>query len=339
MLAAAYVVTAHGTNKHHLRQQKHSQQQHNSRVLPFASAVGRATLKYRNITFNCLPLPTGQEGPGLIPGQIAAAVAIPTAVALAGLVAWLIVKRRSSKASNVSNKDVECQNDLEAAGACASLDCRPSRPSSIYSSKSTAVLTGGGSGGCAAITATAVPAANWQHQENSVHSQHSLPADKSDSPGHISGHMQHAASGNGQPAQPVCAGFPQQTPQLQQQSVMLSQQESDPRPASTASNVVLGLVAIESFQDSGAFASNRGPSYGESDDPYSGSFALTGASTKDRAGSGGSRPAVDAGSRGVPALLKARSEMSVLRDLKLGLLLGRGSYGRVYKGRPIFRPD
>eukprot|EP00879_Flechtneria_rotunda_P007950 GHRR01008329.1.p1 GENE.GHRR01008329.1~~GHRR01008329.1.p1 ORF type:complete len:1448 (+),score=551.05 GHRR01008329.1:1287-5630(+) len=36
---------------------------------------------------------------------------------------------------------------------------------------------------------------------------------------------------------------------------------------------------------------------------------------------------------GVHALLKQRSDMAVLRDLKIGPLLGRGSYGRVYKGR------
>jgi hypothetical protein len=34
----------------------------------------------------------------------------------------------------------------------------------------------------------------------------------------------------------------------------------------------------------------------------------------------------------VSALLKARSDVAVLRDLKIGPLLGRGSYGRVYKG-------
>lgn len=32
------------------------------------------------------------------------------------------------------------------------------------------------------------------------------------------------------------------------------------------------------------------------------------------------------------ALLKARSDVAVLRDLKVGPLLGRGSYGRVYRG-------
>jgi hypothetical protein len=32
------------------------------------------------------------------------------------------------------------------------------------------------------------------------------------------------------------------------------------------------------------------------------------------------------------ALLKARSDVAVLRDLRVGPLLGRGSYGRVYKG-------
>jgi hypothetical protein len=32
------------------------------------------------------------------------------------------------------------------------------------------------------------------------------------------------------------------------------------------------------------------------------------------------------------ALIKARSDVALLRDLKIGPLLGRGSYGRVYKG-------
>jgi hypothetical protein len=36
----------------------------------------------------------------------------------------------------------------------------------------------------------------------------------------------------------------------------------------------------------------------------------------------------------VSALLKARSDVAVLRDLKIGPLLGRGSYGRVYRGEP-----
>lgn len=35
------------------------------------------------------------------------------------------------------------------------------------------------------------------------------------------------------------------------------------------------------------------------------------------------------------ALLKARSDVAVLRDLKIGPLLGRGSYGRVYRGKSI----
>lgn len=34
----------------------------------------------------------------------------------------------------------------------------------------------------------------------------------------------------------------------------------------------------------------------------------------------------------VYALLKARNDMAVLRELKIGPLLGRGSYGRVYRG-------
>ncbi|WIA11806.1 hypothetical protein OEZ85_011898 [Tetradesmus obliquus] len=46
----------------------------------------------------------------------------------------------------------------------------------------------------------------------------------------------------------------------------------------------------------------------------------------------GSR-ALDRAACGLSALLKARSDEALLRDLKIGPLLGRGSYGRVYKGR------
>jgi hypothetical protein len=35
---------------------------------------------------------------------------------------------------------------------------------------------------------------------------------------------------------------------------------------------------------------------------------------------------------GITSLLKARSDIAVLRELKIGPLLGRGSYGRVYRG-------
>jgi hypothetical protein len=36
---------------------------------------------------------------------------------------------------------------------------------------------------------------------------------------------------------------------------------------------------------------------------------------------------------GITSLLKARSDIAVLRELKIGPLLGRGSYGRVYRGK------
>jgi hypothetical protein len=50
-------------------------------------------------------------------------------------------------------------------------------------------------------------------------------------------------------------------------------------------------------------------------------------------GSGGQLGAVAArGINNVSNMLKMRSEVAVLRDLKIGPLLGRGSYGRVYKG-------
>jgi hypothetical protein len=45
--------------------------------------------------------------------------------------------------------------------------------------------------------------------------------------------------------------------------------------------------------------------------------------------------ALDGAAGGLPALLRDRSERAVLRDLKIGPLLGRGSYGRVYKGECV----
>jgi hypothetical protein len=50
-------------------------------------------------------------------------------------------------------------------------------------------------------------------------------------------------------------------------------------------------------------------------------------------GSGGTCDGMEDRLSSVSALLKARSDAAVLRDLKIGPLLGRGSYGRVYKGR------
>jgi hypothetical protein len=41
--------------------------------------------------------------------------------------------------------------------------------------------------------------------------------------------------------------------------------------------------------------------------------------------------AVDCAAGGMSALINAR-DVALLRDLKIGPLLGRGSYGRVYKG-------
>jgi hypothetical protein len=50
------------------------------------------------------------------------------------------------------------------------------------------------------------------------------------------------------------------------------------------------------------------------------------------AGSSGQGAVASRGMGNVSSMLKARSDMAVLRDLKIGPLLGRGSYGRVYKG-------
>eukprot|EP00878_Enallax_costatus_P011749 GHUV01012265.1.p1 GENE.GHUV01012265.1~~GHUV01012265.1.p1 ORF type:complete len:598 (+),score=177.52 GHUV01012265.1:184-1977(+) len=52
-----------------------------------------------------------------------------------------------------------------------------------------------------------------------------------------------------------------------------------------------------------------------------------------RGGRGGSGMALYDRANNVSGLLKIRSDMAVLRDLKIGPLLGRGSYGRVYKGK------
>jgi hypothetical protein len=52
------------------------------------------------------------------------------------------------------------------------------------------------------------------------------------------------------------------------------------------------------------------------------------------AGSSGGRQTVAERYAGITSLLKARSDIAVLRELKIGPLLGRGSYGRVYRGKP-----
>lgn len=49
-------------------------------------------------------------------------------------------------------------------------------------------------------------------------------------------------------------------------------------------------------------------------------------------GSSGAKQTVAEKYAGITSLLKARSDIAVLRELKIGPLLGRGSYGRVYRG-------
>jgi hypothetical protein len=53
------------------------------------------------------------------------------------------------------------------------------------------------------------------------------------------------------------------------------------------------------------------------------------------AGSSGGRQTVAERYAGITYLLKARSDIAVLRELKIGPLLGRGSYGRVYRGEGL----
>lgn len=62
------------------------------------------------------------------------------------------------------------------------------------------------------------------------------------------------------------------------------------------------------------------------------SGAGTGGRSSGGAGSSGGRPTVAERYAGITSLLKARSDIAVLRELKIGPLLGRGSYGRVYRG-------
>jgi hypothetical protein len=62
-------------------------------------------------------------------------------------------------------------------------------------------------------------------------------------------------------------------------------------------------------------------------------LAVGPASTNSSSGTG-----VEDRRNAVFALLKARSDVAVLRDLKIGPLLGRGSYGRVYRGKRLRCP-
>jgi len=63
---------------------------------------------------------------------------------------------------------------------------------------------------------------------------------------------------------------------------------------------------------------------GSSTDLSSGGFAAAGAAAAAAAAAGSSVSDRFRGSSGLPALLKARSDMAVLRDLKIGPLLGQG---------------
>lgn len=61
--------------------------------------------------------------------------------------------------------------------------------------------------------------------------------------------------------------------------------------------------------------------------------ALQGPASSNTGGSSGTGSAADDRRSNMAALLKARSDVAVLRDLRIGTLLGRGSYGRVYRGK------
>jgi hypothetical protein len=61
--------------------------------------------------------------------------------------------------------------------------------------------------------------------------------------------------------------------------------------------------------------------------------AFQGPASSYTGGSSGTGSAAGDRRSSMAALLKARSDVAVLRDLRIGTLLGRGSYGRVYRGK------
>ena len=82
----------------------------------------------------------------------------------------------------------------------------------------------------------------------------------------------------------------------------------------------------------GAHASSAGTDSSSMGVLHTGASGSSGENAGSGLGSGGGKQSVAEKYASIASLLKTRSDIAVLRELKIGPLLGRGSYGRVYRG-------
>eukprot|EP00775_Hariotina_reticulata_P004708 gene4708-4959_t len=270
-------------------------------------ADGSARAVFRNVTFNCIPR---AKAGGLPVGTLVPAIVVPVVVALlllaAGLGFFLLRRRRrrrqqeAAKAGSGSVAAPAGPHDLEQ-GSAGSPGFPTSQDELLL--QGTPPFLAGGPSAVSGLTARL-------GSFGAAGAVDSAAASGSTNSGTVSGvgHVYHAAGiGNSSTIASSSGATGRTLP-------------ADELVTSTS------MTAIkETERSSGEAADGSGAGGGGSGANSSGAAA---AAADEADGKGKFK-----GSRGLSALLKARSDMAVLRDLKIGPLLGRGSYGRVYKGR------
>eukprot|EP00883_Tetradesmus_obliquus_P005433 jgi/Sobl393_1/1585/SZX64196.1 len=334
------------------------------------AAVGTASINVTNMTFFCLeklaPPPAAGVARGLAPGVLAAAVAVPVAVALlaAALAAWLCRRRRRKKRAAAAAaaaraplgpKDVEAgrhhstdlggfrdhqhpSDDDRDRVLPLSTVAGSAAPGSMYTSSSVT-----SSSSMVAHLATGVPV--LYGSSHSAHSPGVLPYPDS-SGGGASG---STPSGLNTPAAAAVSsaitfrdGVAATTAASGQYIGRHSTSSgASPAPVTTMGSIDPTFMHSSREPSSTADISGGGGSAGRG----SGQAGMPASASGGGGGSGGAGSSAGVGGSGgqlgtsarsagsVSNMLKIRSEKAVLKDLRIGPLLGRGSYGRVYKGR------
>eukprot|EP00878_Enallax_costatus_P000820 GHUV01000946.1.p1 GENE.GHUV01000946.1~~GHUV01000946.1.p1 ORF type:complete len:1662 (+),score=542.75 GHUV01000946.1:226-5211(+) len=364
------------------------------------STLGNATAVVYNATFHCVPRikSVGNNGSGLAPGVLAAAVVVPVVAVLAAAIgAWLCWRRRRQrKLSAAGHKadivmavelghehnskhpdDVDGQWDQhpqphhETSKVTRLPDQQAYMPPYPHASSSSAATSsvmapntwsGSAHGTASGGMMPAGPGGLQQYQQYSTASGSTVTVPPTPTVLGMPGHMgvpvgaaglqpglshqfssrQPSSGGTGTASQgqPYSGsyGHPSDAmrgPQtagsgdLDRRSLInegVGGMGRGGHNVSSSGQRVSGGSSADGSRGVPTAASGGGGARGtggSGDGTSGGSGALSSGSTAFRSGGAG----------GVPALLKARSDMAVLRDLKIGPLLGRGSYGRVYKGR------
>ncbi|WIA31940.1 hypothetical protein OEZ86_002799 [Tetradesmus obliquus] len=329
------------------------------------AAVGAASINVTNMTFFCLEkLAPPPAAGGLAPGVLAAAVAVPVAVALlaAALAAWLCRRRRRKKrAAAAAARAPLGPKDMEA-GRHHSTDLGGLRdhqhpsdddrdrvlplstvagsaaPGSMYTSSSAT-----SSSSMVAHLATGVPV--LYGSSHSAHSPGVLPYPDS-SGGGASG---STPSGLNTPAAAAVSSAitfrdgVAATTAASGQYIGRHSTSSGASPAPVTTMGSIGPTFMHSSREPSSTADISGG--GGSAGRGSGQAGMPASASGGGGGSGGAGSSAGVGGSGgqlgtsarsagsVSNMLKIRSEKAVLKDLRIGPLLGRGSYGRVYKGR------